>query len=100
MPMTHRGSVGFVYVAWVDYQGQAAIKVGFTTDVAKRMRRLKGDLIHSHPGSFLQEQRLHAFCRRFRCQPSWPETYRPEVWPVLTSAWSRVFAAELPEAVA
>lgn len=94
MAMTHRGSVGFVYVA----RARGAIKIGFTTDIERRIGQLGGELIASAPGSFIQEQHLVRTLAAYRSNRPilrGREWFTDEVLEPLTAAWSLMFDAQV-----
>jgi hypothetical protein len=98
MAMTTRDSVGTVYVALItDGRYAGAIKVGFTTNLRRRMQQLRAVVIASEAGSFTQEQHLRRVCgREHRINPRWPEWFTTDVLEVLAPAWERMFGVELP----
>jgi hypothetical protein len=99
MAMAHRGSFGFVYVADVD----GVTKIGFTSDVDRRMRQQGGVLIASAPGSYVQEQHLIRLCAGHRSTKPYTagrEWFLPSVWGVLPEAWERMFGFSIQMAAA
>ena len=98
MAMTNRASKGTVYVARITsgfYAG--AIKVGFTSNLGRRMRQLHAEVIASAPGSFIQEQYLVRQCdREHRMLPHWREWFREDALVTLAPAWERMFGTDLP----
>lgn len=98
MVMTSRDSKGTVYVARiVDGFYAGAVKVGFTSDLERRMKELQAEVITSAPGSYIQEQHLAGICRAHRMFPHWREWFTNEVFDVLAPAWERMFGAPLFE---
>ena len=93
--MTHCRSFGCTETAklWCQFMGLAnerangflyagncqdgSVKIGFSTNPARRAKRLGLDLFHSEPATMLHEWAIHEILLKFRIAP---ETYRREAF--------------------